>query len=206
MGASASSAAAAVAAPATAPPLPPPPELPPIDGAAIAALVIFLCSVAGVIALVLWRPVVTLRLRGGRPPLRARVPHWVAPPAGALLLLAARALDGPGFVAGLRGDAAIQPWAILVLFLSLAYCAAALDQTGAFAWLALRMTRAASTGPRLFALHSALSGAVTLATRCGRARRGRGLGGGGAGGGGAPIVQPRQRGVARACGSVHARS
>ncbi|GBF94835.1 hypothetical protein Rsub_08007 [Raphidocelis subcapitata] len=160
----AAAAANAPAAGAPPPPPPAPPPLPPIDGAAVAALVIFLCSVAGVIALVLLRPAITLRPRRGRPPLRLRVPHWAAPPAGALLLLAARALDGPGFVAGIRGDAAIQPWAILVLFLSLAYCAAALDQTGAFAWLALRMTRAASTGPRLFALHSALSGAVTLAT------------------------------------------
>jgi hypothetical protein len=63
------------------------------------------------------------------------------------------------------GDESIQPYAILVLFLSLAYMAAALDQTGAFNWLALKMTRAASTGRRLFVLHSLLAGAVTLGTR-----------------------------------------
>jgi hypothetical protein len=62
------------------------------------------------------------------------------------------------------GDDAIQPYAILVLFFSLAYMALSLDQTGAFSWLALKMTRAAASGPRLFALHTLLAGAVTVAT------------------------------------------
>jgi hypothetical protein len=61
-----------------------------------------------------------------------------------------------------------------VLFLSLAYMAAALDQTGAFNWLALKTTRAAATGRRLFALHTLLAGAVTLGTRCGGGGGGRG--------------------------------
>lgn len=99
-----------------------------------------------------------------RPAVRVRVPHWAAPPLGVVAMVAAGALDARGVVAGLKGDDAIQPYAILVVFLSLAYVAAAEDQTGALAWLALKMTRAARTGRRLFGLHTLLSGCATLAT------------------------------------------
>ncbi|KAI8464268.1 MAG: arsenical pump membrane protein-domain-containing protein [Monoraphidium minutum] len=143
---------------------------------AIGALVIFLLSVAGVIGLVLVPVKLPLprrcrRTRGGAagaaagPARRAvRVPHWLAPPAGVLLMIASGCLDGRGLLAGVKGDASIQPYSILTLFLSLAYMAAALDQTGAFTWLALKMTGAAATGRRLFALHSLLAGAVTVLT------------------------------------------
>lgn len=140
----------------------------------VGALVIFLLSVAGVVLLVLMP--LTLRVplparlaprgAGAGARLRVPVPHWLAPPLGVLVMLAAGCLDGRGLLNGIRGDASIQPYSILILFLSLAYMASALDQTGAFSWLALKMTKAASTGPRLFALHSLLAGAVTIATRC----------------------------------------
>jgi Na+/H+ antiporter NhaD/arsenite permease-like protein len=139
----------------------------PINATAIATLAIFIVTVAAVVGLAL-RPV-TLRLRApaclrlSRPiviPLRA----WGAPPAGALCMLAAGALNGPSIAAGLRGDGDIQPYTILVLFLSLAYAALALDQTGALAWLALRLTRAARSGHALLALHTALAGGITLLT------------------------------------------
>jgi hypothetical protein len=87
----------------------------PVSPTAIGALVIFLLSVAGVVLLVL-RPV-TLRLRlparcaaaAGRGALALHVPHWAAPPAGVLLMLAARALDGPGLLRGIKGAAAVGP-------------------------------------------------------------------------------------------------
>ncbi|KIZ02604.1 hypothetical protein MNEG_5353 [Monoraphidium neglectum] len=163
--------AAADAGASTGPPTP----------SAIGALVIFLVSVACVIALVLLpvklRVPVPRRLRaarngggsssgGVRASVAVRIPHWLPPPLGVLVMLAAGCLDSRGLLNGILGDSSIQPYSILILFLALAYIAAALDQTGAFAWLALKMTgRAATTGPRLFVLQSLLAAVVTLFTR-----------------------------------------
>lgn len=131
--------------------------------AVIGALVIFIISVVAVILLVLVPTTLRFPLPHGRKA-AVPIPHWIAPPIGALLMLAVGSLDGPSLLAGIRGDESIQPYAILILFLSLAYIAVALDQTGAFAWLALKMTKAANTGRKLFALHSLLSAALTVAT------------------------------------------
>ncbi len=66
---------------------------------------------------------------------------------------------------GIAGDAQIQPYGILVLFMSLAYIAASLDATGLFAWLALRITALSrGRGHLLFALYYALSAAMTALT------------------------------------------
>jgi len=87
----------------------------------VGALVIFLLSVAGVVILVL----VPVKLRV---PVRwcskqrgsgsmskpgsvaVRIPHWIAPPLGVLLMLAAGVLDGRGLLAGIKG----KRWAALL--------------------------------------------------------------------------------------------
>ena len=104
---------------------------------------------------------------------RARIPsaprlactYALPPAAGALLMLAAGALSPAGLWRGVAGDARIQPYAIVLVFLGLAYLSAALDATGAFAWAALAVARRArGRGRPLYFLFFAASSALTLLT------------------------------------------
>jgi len=80
-------------------------------------------------------------------------------------MLAAGALSPAGLWRGVAGDARIQPYAIVLVFLGLAYLSAALDATGAFAWAALAVARRArGRGRPLYFLFFAASSALTLLT------------------------------------------
>lgn len=91
------------------------------------------------------------------------VPYWGPPVCGVLVALITGALSGEDAVAGLRGDASIQPYSVLIIFVSLAYVCVALDVTGAFGYVALRiMTAAGTSGRRLFVYFYLLAGVMTI--------------------------------------------
>jgi hypothetical protein len=56
-------------------------------------------------------------------------------------MLATRAANPGTLAKGIIGDADMQPYGIVILFLAVAYISTSLDMTGVFAWLALHITR-----------------------------------------------------------------
>ncbi len=66
---------------------------------------------------------------------------------------------------GLAGDEHTHPYAILVLFMAMAYVCVSLDMTGLFAWLALHMLRLSrGDGRRLALAVFVLASLTTLVT------------------------------------------
>ena len=125
------------------------------------ALAIFVLNVAAVVALVL-RPTSLPLPRTSR---RVPLPYWLVPPLGVLVMLAAGTLDGERIIAGIVGDAAIQPFSIIILFESLAYQAAALDATGLFCFIAARAASAArGRSVATLLAYFALASVMTLVT------------------------------------------
>ncbi|KAF8062069.1 HCF173 [Scenedesmus sp. PABB004] len=133
----------------------------PSSGAAAAALAIFCAVVAATLGLVL-RPVSLPLPRTAR---RLRLHYAAAPPAGVALMLATGALDWRGLAAGIVGDDSLQPYAIVIIFMALAYVSTSVDATGCFAWLALHVTRLSrGRGHVLFLLYFGIASLITVFT------------------------------------------
>jgi Na+/H+ antiporter NhaD/arsenite permease-like protein len=80
-------------------------------------------------------------------------------------MLATTSLSPKGLWRGVAGDPQIQPYAIVVVFLGLAYLAAALDATGALACAALAAARRSrGQGRPLYLAFYALSSLMTVCT------------------------------------------
>eukprot|EP00775_Hariotina_reticulata_P007983 gene7983-8181_t len=80
-------------------------------------------------------------------------------------MLATRAADSHTLAKGIIGDADMQPYGIVILFLAIAYISTSLDMTGVFAWLALHITRLSKGhGMALFLLYFSLSSIMTVFT------------------------------------------
>ncbi|PNH12009.1 Arsenical pump membrane protein [Tetrabaena socialis] len=108
---------------------------------AVAALVIFCLCIVATILLVF--KAVTLRVplaRHGRKPLVVQVRYYAAPVVAVCAMLACTSMTPADVGRGLLGNDQIQPYGILILFMSMAYIAGSLDATGVFAWLALKFT------------------------------------------------------------------
>lgn len=142
---------------------PPLPSQPPSPREA-AVLSVFCVTVVTVVGLVLV-------------PLRVHLPAWTrlrrpvrlhyacVPPLSVAVMVAIGALDARGLTAGIVGDAKLRPYGIVVLFMCLAYMSISLDCTGAFGWLALRLTRASGgRGRVLLLLYFFLSSIATVLT------------------------------------------
>eukprot|EP00002_Diphylleia_rotans_P019289 TRINITY_DN3734_c0_g1_i1.p1 TRINITY_DN3734_c0_g1~~TRINITY_DN3734_c0_g1_i1.p1 ORF type:complete len:476 (+),score=111.56 TRINITY_DN3734_c0_g1_i1:48-1475(+) len=127
-------------------------------------LVVFLLVVAVVIASVTITLSIPNPTRFG--PRRIKIEFFVAPLIGALFVFAfAPSVDADTVWRGLKGDEHIQPYAIIILFQSLAYLCISLDITGLFAYIALRIAYAAQgLGRRLFLYYFLLSSALTVFT------------------------------------------
>lgn len=106
----------------------------------IAALVIFLLVILGVLLLVLLP--VSIRLSCGQwGSMNVSLSYCWVPVVGVLAMLATRAANPGTLAKGIIGDANMQPYGIVILFLAVAYISTSLDMTGVFAWLALHITR-----------------------------------------------------------------
>eukprot|EP00698_Gefionella_okellyi_P007634 TRINITY_DN1866_c0_g1_i1.p1 TRINITY_DN1866_c0_g1~~TRINITY_DN1866_c0_g1_i1.p1 ORF type:complete len:538 (+),score=103.56 TRINITY_DN1866_c0_g1_i1:122-1735(+) len=89
----------------------------------------------------------------------------LAPPIGVLLLLICTAVTGEDIRYGIMGDDQIQPYTIVILFMSLAYVCISLDVTGLLTYIAYRATLAAgNSGRKLFLYIFMLSSIFTIAT------------------------------------------
>jgi len=74
-----------------------------------------------------------------------------SPPLAVLVLLATTTINGTVIRSGIVGDGDSKPYDVLVLFISLAYIATALDSTGALRSLAFFVANHTSgSGPRLY--------------------------------------------------------
>lgn len=88
-----------------------------------------------------------------------------APMLGVALLLAMGVLDSADARFGFAGNMQVAPYAIVVLFMSLAYVCISLEATGLLAHVAYRVAAAAGrSGWRLFFATFALSSVLTVAT------------------------------------------
>ncbi|KAI9483841.1 MAG: hypothetical protein EXX96DRAFT_479093 [Benjaminiella poitrasii] len=117
-------------------------------------LAIFLCVVILVI-----RPV---KFRIG-PHLKIYLNISTVPPLGVLILLICRAINFDIVGKGFLGTMGVQPWAILILFYSLAYICISLDMTGVFQFCAFWVSKKAGSRGMLaftlfFILTSVMSG------------------------------------------------
>ncbi len=94
-----------------------------------------------------------------------KVDYGIAPVLGVLVLFATFSITYESLVNGIIGDLTIQPYAILIMFMSLAYICLSLDETGFFAYLALKATEASGdSGRKLFLYFFLLSSFLTLFT------------------------------------------
>ncbi|KAI8642964.1 arsenical pump membrane protein-domain-containing protein [Parasitella parasitica] len=85
------------------------------------------------------------------------------PPLGVLILLICRAINFDVVAKGFLGTLGVQPWAIMILFYSLAYICISLDMTGVFQFCAFWVSRKAGNRGMLaftlfFILTSLMSG------------------------------------------------
>lgn len=84
-------------------------------------------------------------------PLRISLSLTTAPVIAVILLLATTTIDGTTIRLGIVGDQNVKPYDVLVLFISLAYIAIALDGTGALEAVAFYVSkRGGSSGRLLF--------------------------------------------------------
>jgi len=99
-------------------------------------------------------------------PSRMRVPFWLFPPVGCVILLAAQAVPPDTIWQGaIVGDASVQPYAVLIVFYSLAYVCLSLDASGALGLASQAMiNKARGSWFRLFSIIAMLSAVLTVAT------------------------------------------
>lgn len=115
-------------------------------------------AIAGMIGLLLFYPKLTFRHF-------SIDTFWIPPFLGAVVLLATRSLDFSNFIHGLTAKTAMNPLEILVLFFSMTFLSAMLDESGFFEWLADQAAKKAKGNQFvLFALFTLLAGVLTIFT------------------------------------------
>jgi Na+/H+ antiporter NhaD/arsenite permease-like protein len=96
---------------------------------------------------------------------QVKIDYGIAPVLGVMLLVATFSINYESILKGIIGDSTIQPYAILILFMALAYICLSLDETGLFAYLALHATKASgNSGKKLFLYFFLLSSFLTMFT------------------------------------------
>ena len=96
---------------------------------AIAALVIFGLAIVATLFLVFKAVALKLPVPGRRP-FTIAVKYYIAPVIAVLAMLACTSMSIGDVGRGLLGNSQIQPYGILILFMSMAYIAGSLDATG----------------------------------------------------------------------------
>lgn len=118
----------------------------------------FIFAVVGMIGLLLFYPKLSFR--------RFSIDtFWIPPLLGATILLASGGLDIKSFWEGLTAPTAMNPLEILVLFFSMTFLSAMLDESGFFEWLASKAAKRAKGNQFvLFLLFTLLAGVLTVFT------------------------------------------
>ncbi len=84
---------------------------------------------------------------------------------GVLILWILQSTDWHTIWIGIAGEGTVAPYSILILFNALAYVCISVDQTGVFAWIAIKIARkAGSSGPRLFLYFYATASVMAIVT------------------------------------------
>lgn len=116
---------------------------------------VFLLVVIGLLLVLLLRP----NLTGWE------IPYWTAPLAGVLILGCSGKIPRSVFHAGFFGDDSIQPYAVLIFFMTQAYLCIALDSSGLFTRIAHQLTlKAGDSGVKAFSYFFLMSSIITLIT------------------------------------------
>ncbi|KAF9572578.1 hypothetical protein EC968_009649 [Mortierella alpina] len=104
-------------------------------------------------------------LRKRRFPYHLTLDIATAPVLGVLLLLATRSIDGKSVLNGIVGEpsSGVEPYAVMILFFSLAYICISLDMTGVFQYAAFWISRRGGGGGQrvflsFFLLSTVMSG------------------------------------------------
>ncbi|KAF9946016.1 hypothetical protein BGZ72_000757, partial [Mortierella alpina] len=104
-------------------------------------------------------------LRKWRFPYRLTLDIATAPVLGVLLLLATRSINGKSVLNGIVGEpsSGVEPYAVMILFFSLAYICISLDMTGVFQYAAFWISRRGGGGGQrvflsFFLLSTVMSG------------------------------------------------
>lgn len=125
---------------------------------AIAVLIIFIVTCAGLITLVFAKPSITW---GGK---KLSI-FWLAPLLGAVALMVSGLISPAEVVSGLAGAGDVNPIKILLLFFSMTMMSVYLDEIGFFRLLAVKVLRRAGHSQRtLFFLLYALVSILTVFT------------------------------------------
>ena len=94
-----------------------------------------------------------------------KIDYATAPIIGVIILFITFSFNTDLLINGIIGTDKIQPYAIIVLFMSLAYLSISIDSTGLFEYLAFRIAKSAgNSGARLFFYFYFLSSLLTLFT------------------------------------------
>lgn len=126
--------------------------------AEVASIVIFLLVIVAVKVFVL----IPVHVRIPKTQHKVRISYACMPVVGVVLLLIFQSLSFSGLWEGIKGNANIQPYGILILFLALAYITISIDMAGVFAWLALKLAKASNgSGKLLFFLYFILNSCIT---------------------------------------------
>ncbi len=129
-----------------------------MTSSAVAVLVIFAATCGALLALVFAKPHVQL---GGK---KVSI-FWLAPLAGALLLIISGLLTPGEIASGLTGAGDVNPIKILLLFFSMTMMSVYLDEIGFFRFLAVKVLgRAGHSQKVLFFLLYALVSVLTIFT------------------------------------------
>ena len=97
--------------------------------------------------------------------LRIKLDYATAPIIGVIILICTFSIDLGGIFKGIFGTTDIQPFAIVILFMSIAYICLSLDLTGFFEYLALKAVKASGTSTKkLFFYFFFLSSLLTIFT------------------------------------------
>ncbi|NHI92919.1 MAG: hypothetical protein EAX96_10495 [Candidatus Lokiarchaeota archaeon] len=94
-----------------------------------------------------------------------KIDYGIAPLIGVLILIFSFNFHPSVIINGILGTSNIQPYAILILFMSLAYICISIDMTGLFSYLALQAAKkSGGSGKKLFLYFFFLSSVLTIFT------------------------------------------
>jgi len=134
-----------------------------VSDCAVAPLVIFILVIIAVIACAVIEPHLPIPFTSPRKYLL--IDHAYPPIIGILILWIAQQTNWTTIWYGIRGEGGVEPYSILILFNALAYVAICVDQTGVFAYFAIKISQKAGTnGYRLFLYLYLFTAGMTVLT------------------------------------------
>lgn len=128
----------------------------------LAALIIFICSIVGMLLCAVFKPTITFRIHRL---LLTIETYFIFPLIGAIVILAAQIIPIKEAGKGLWSFAGLNPIGILILFFSMVYISKFLDTTGFFEFCALySLSKSGGSARRLFFIIYGIVSILTIFT------------------------------------------